>query len=66
MLLAEQDDIASELDLLAAGRAAFAYSVSAFAQGEEDASFFGSRMAAQESARRRRSCDGSCGGRRGR
>ena len=65
-MLAEQDDIASDLDRLAARRAAFAYSVSAFAQGEEDASFFGSRMAGQGSARRRRSCDESCGGRRGR
>ena len=44
-VLAEQDDIASDMDRLAAQRAAFVYGVSAFPQGEEDASFFGSRMA---------------------
>ena len=65
-MIAEQDDIVLDLDRLAARRAAFAYSVIAFAQGEEDASFVGSRMAGHGSARRRRSCDGSCGGRRGR
>ena len=54
----------SDLDRLASQRAAFVYGVSAFPQGEEDASFFGSRMAGQGSAKRRRSCDGSCGGRR--
>ena len=43
-MLAEQDDIASDLDRLAARRAAFVYGVSAFPQEEEDASFFG-RMA---------------------
>ena len=65
-MLAEQDDIASDIDRLAAQRAAFVYGVSAFPQGEEDASFFGRRMASQGVARLRRSYDGSCGGRRGR
>ena len=65
-MLAEQDDIASDMDRLAAQRAAFVYGVSAFPQGEEGASFFGIRMAGQGSVKQRRSCDGSYGGRRGR
>ena len=61
-VLAEQDHIASDMDRLAAQRTAFVYGVSAFPQGEEDATFFGSRMAGQGSARLRRSCDGTAAG----
>ena len=40
-MLAEQDDITSDLDRLAARRAVFVYGMSMFPQEEEEASFFG-------------------------
>ena len=43
-MLTDQNAIASDLDQVAARRAAFVYGVFVFPQGEEDASFFG-RMA---------------------